>query len=488
MRSDAELVEAALAGDADAFGDLVTRYKDCVYGLALSFLRDFDAACDISQEVFLRAFLNLHRLEDRAKLPGWLRSIAANACKTWLRQRRDSVSIEHLDREDATPVEAPSSGAPDEAWEREEARRAVLRAMSKLSENNRQALTLYYIDGLSGPEIASFLSLSPAAVRQRIRRARMQLQKEALDMVEETLQGEAPGDGFRGELDRLLKQARALFLQGGYQAAIPALEQASRIAPDDALVTMLIADAYTHGKTLKEDVGDRKPHDKAVEVLEMLVERRPDNLPARIKLAELRSTLGKFEDLVAEHEENLRLAEGGPYEPWALLRLARVYAPRRRHAEALKRYRRLIELEPRLAGFACIEMAISYYLNGDLQGGIASLKEAVRVLEKQDRNALPQYSKSVFGQAYWEFWAHGDGRLFTLHQAHAYLAGFYMKAGEPKPARTHLQRALEILTREKSALPRRRFVEEVPRNTEALFSELAGEPAIRQLRKDIVRF
>lgn len=75
MISDAELVDASLEGDESAFSAIVSRYKGAVYALAVSFLRDFDAAYDASQEVFLRAFLNLHRLEDKGKLPGWIRTI-----------------------------------------------------------------------------------------------------------------------------------------------------------------------------------------------------------------------------------------------------------------------------------------------------------------------------------------------------------------------------------------------------------------------------
>ena len=105
MKSDLELVCDTLDGHKEAFGILVTRYRDCVYGLALSFLGDFEAAYDISQEVFLRAFLNLNRLADAGKLSPWLRAITANACRMRLRQRRDRVPIDHLDREDAVPSE-----------------------------------------------------------------------------------------------------------------------------------------------------------------------------------------------------------------------------------------------------------------------------------------------------------------------------------------------------------------------------------------------
>ena len=86
--SDQELVTRTLDGDAEAFGTLVERYKQAVYGGCVSMVRDFDLAQDLAQEAFIKAFQHLDRLSMPASFRHWLRIIAVNECRLYLRQRR----------------------------------------------------------------------------------------------------------------------------------------------------------------------------------------------------------------------------------------------------------------------------------------------------------------------------------------------------------------------------------------------------------------
>lgn len=90
--TDAELVRQALSGAEQAFSELVRRYKHSVYGVVLSFVRDFDTAEDIAKEAFLRAFLHLRTLDEPDRFGNWLRIITANQSRSYLR-RRDPVQV-----------------------------------------------------------------------------------------------------------------------------------------------------------------------------------------------------------------------------------------------------------------------------------------------------------------------------------------------------------------------------------------------------------
>lgn len=168
----------------------------------------------------------------------------------------------------------------------------------------------------------------------------------------------------------MLDKAKMLFQRAEYRQAVPALERAQHLVPEDTLVALLLADAYTRGSDPQAVEANPQPYEKAFAVLERLIARDPGNLLARIKRAELRSVVTPFAQVLPEHEENLLLAQGGPFEPWALLRLARLHNARGHRQEAKHYYQRLIEQEPLYTGIACQELAVSHYFGGDLPAAI----------------------------------------------------------------------------------------------------------------------
>src|SRR5436853_7607343 len=113
--SDAELVRRVLqVGDTGAYGQLVRRYQGHVYGLAYSILRDWSEAQDMTQEAFVRAYVNLGTLKVRGKFAAWLRRIAFSTCMDWLRTFRPEVyramgepgDVDAVRETDAGPVAA----------------------------------------------------------------------------------------------------------------------------------------------------------------------------------------------------------------------------------------------------------------------------------------------------------------------------------------------------------------------------------------------
>ena len=81
------LVKRCLGGEKDAFGALVTKYKDAVYGLAYSKVHNFHDAQDIAQETFIDAYRNLRSLKRPHRFSSWIYTIAANRCRMWVRKQ-----------------------------------------------------------------------------------------------------------------------------------------------------------------------------------------------------------------------------------------------------------------------------------------------------------------------------------------------------------------------------------------------------------------
>lgn len=180
-KSDQEMIEGAVKGDAIAFGFLIQKHYDTVYGLAFHHLRNFDDAQDIAQDVFVEVFQSLKHLRDSSKFRAWLRSITLNLCKMRLRSRKEMIPLDLI----GDDIQLHHSSLPDpaEEYEKRELQDSLMKAIEFLSDNNRLVLRLYYMDGMSYKEIASFLSVPKSTVKGRMHRAVNQLREEMMDMA-----------------------------------------------------------------------------------------------------------------------------------------------------------------------------------------------------------------------------------------------------------------------------------------------------------------
>src|SRR6266545_189510 len=200
--SDMELVTRTLQGDAVAFGTLVERYQQAVHAVCVSILHDQDLA----QEAFLKALQHLHRLSIPARFGNWLRIIAVNECRLYLRRKQATVRPERpfYDQVSWGQVHSLSVEQQQEMYQQQDEHDrlgvAALRALERLSDTQRQALTLHYLSGYSLKEVGAFLGISPAAVKMRLHRARQQIQQEAIAMVEHALTQQQLGPEFAKRL------------------------------------------------------------------------------------------------------------------------------------------------------------------------------------------------------------------------------------------------------------------------------------------------
>jgi len=203
-QTDAELVADVLAGQRDAFASLVRKYQDYAYGTAIGILSNFELARDVVQEAFLSAYRDLRRLREPDRFAGWLHGIARNTALNALRElRRVQELARQMSHEAEPPDPAPT---PDRSAEEAERREIVMGALGNLGEKNREAVSLYYVDGLSYADIAGFLDVTEATVQGRLQRGREELRKE-LRMVKDTFDKEKLPEDFSAEVQRLLGAA-----------------------------------------------------------------------------------------------------------------------------------------------------------------------------------------------------------------------------------------------------------------------------------------
>lgn len=162
------LIEQALEGDRDAFSQLMHRYAGAVYGLAYRMLGGPQDAEDASQEIFLRAYLNLARFDQTRRFSTWLLSIASNYCVDRLRRQR----LTWLTLDDvAFTLTSPQRGPEGSALQRER-RETVQQALETLPEGYRLVTLLRYWHDLSYQEIAEATGLTESTIKTRLHRAR----------------------------------------------------------------------------------------------------------------------------------------------------------------------------------------------------------------------------------------------------------------------------------------------------------------------------
>jgi RNA polymerase sigma-70 factor (ECF subfamily) len=165
--TDLELAQAAARGDEAAFAAIVRDHADAVYGHALRFFGDRQAAEDATQEVFLKVFRTISGFDGRARLSTWLYRVTHNVCLDMVRAgRRTPQPVDPLTLE---PLPA-SDFANDVVFAS-----ALDAAMRTLPAEERDALSAVTLFGLSYQEAGDALGVPTGTVKSRVFRARRAL-------------------------------------------------------------------------------------------------------------------------------------------------------------------------------------------------------------------------------------------------------------------------------------------------------------------------
>jgi RNA polymerase sigma-70 factor (ECF subfamily) len=157
---DRDLIARARKGDVEGYNLLVSRWEKRVFNYLLRLVRHREDALDVSQEVFLKAYQNLPKLEDPQKFAGWLFRIAHNEAFSLLRKKRPEVEL----GEEARLPSSPSGPGLMPV----ELSLAVETALGRLNADQREAVLLKVYQGFKFDEMAEILECPVSTVKSRV--------------------------------------------------------------------------------------------------------------------------------------------------------------------------------------------------------------------------------------------------------------------------------------------------------------------------------
>ena len=182
--SDMVLAQQVLSGEQDAFERLVHRYSTPLFNFICRFLGDYDQACDVLQQVFLRFYTSLPNLGTSEPFKPWLFQVARNCCVDELRRRkRYAVHFSQLETENSEGEitflgdMADPGPLPEEILERHDLQHVLQEAIQSLPPKFRDVVTLRYMAQLSFSEIGRTLSMPEATAKTYFHRAKVLLRK-----------------------------------------------------------------------------------------------------------------------------------------------------------------------------------------------------------------------------------------------------------------------------------------------------------------------
>ena len=179
--TDQELVKRCQRGRLEAYGELLSRYRQRVYGLALSMARNEQDAIDLCQETFVRGWQAIRGFKSNASFYTWLYRITTNLCidHARRRERRPTVAFEDAVDSDADggAETAPSNQPlPTDEVKRRELRELIQVALDRLSPEHRAVIQLREFDGMDYADIAKVVGCTMGTVMSRLHYARKHLQ------------------------------------------------------------------------------------------------------------------------------------------------------------------------------------------------------------------------------------------------------------------------------------------------------------------------
>ena len=172
--ADAELIASSLSGREESFEELVRRYQRPITAYVFRMTNNYDAAMDVSQEIFIKVYNSLPRYKTEFKFSTWLYKIAHNAAIDYLRRNSNGDVSLDLESEDETferPIES-NLASPEVERERSEWRGEIQKIVQKLPAAYRELILLRHSQDLSYEEIAEITNLPLGTVKNRLFRAR----------------------------------------------------------------------------------------------------------------------------------------------------------------------------------------------------------------------------------------------------------------------------------------------------------------------------
>ncbi len=183
---DVELVHRSQAGDTEAFGELITKYRTKIFNVIYGMVGNESDAWDLAQEGFLKAWRSIDRFHGRSSFHTWLYRITMNVTIDYLRRRSGRSEVE-LD--DAIPSFLPD---PSVNYERAEIREQVYAALAQLAPDHRAVIVLKEMEDLKCQEIADMLNISIGTVLSRLFYGRKKLRSILIPILNRISESQIP--------------------------------------------------------------------------------------------------------------------------------------------------------------------------------------------------------------------------------------------------------------------------------------------------------
>ena len=168
------LVDRCRGGDDDAWREFVDRFGQKVYSVAYHFTLNREDAEELSQEIFLKTFENLHRYDGSFPLVAWLLSLSRNLCIDRYRRRKREKSFRFVSDDAVLPL-LKSEDDPASETLKKERTKLLFWALAEIPEDLAEILVLRDLDGLAYEEIGKALDLPDGTVKSRLFRARAEV-------------------------------------------------------------------------------------------------------------------------------------------------------------------------------------------------------------------------------------------------------------------------------------------------------------------------
>lgn len=176
-QNDTEIISRVLGGDQQAYAGLVNRYQNYVFTLSLRFTKNREDAEEVSQDIFIKAYRSLADFRGASKFSTWLYTIVNNTCITFLRKKK--LEIHSLDNEKVFEVaDSQDSGLRANMIEQKSRVAMVNKAITMLSPDDAEVITLFYKSEQTLEEIAQILRVEANTAKVRLHRARTRLKEK----------------------------------------------------------------------------------------------------------------------------------------------------------------------------------------------------------------------------------------------------------------------------------------------------------------------
>lgn len=167
------LIEAINNGDTRAYAQLVDRYKDLVYTLALRMLKHKEEAEEVAQDTFVKVFKSLHKFKGDSKFSTWIYKVAYNTCLDTIKKNKKHLNNVTIDEYNFNKLDTIDNALDNIIKEEKSA--LIKNCINKLPEDSSALLTLFYFEELSLDEISKIINIEANTVKVKLFRARKKL-------------------------------------------------------------------------------------------------------------------------------------------------------------------------------------------------------------------------------------------------------------------------------------------------------------------------